>query len=106
MSMKYSGVSADVIIVGGGVSALVTGLKAKEEFPEADILLIDKQTVGWSGKAPKIGSGVSLRLPDEDVDKIAEYHVRNIGCYLNDQELLDLYIRESYGAIKQLRSGG
>jgi succinate dehydrogenase/fumarate reductase flavoprotein subunit len=45
-------------------------------------------------------------LPEDDIDEFAEYHVRNIGCYLNDQELLYAYGRESFGAMKQLSEWG
>ena len=93
-------VSTDLLIIGGGLAGLVAGIKAKE-YP-IDVLLVDKQTIGWSGKAPKVGGGLWVMLPDDDVDQFAEYHVKNIGCYLNDQELLYSYARESFGAIRQL----
>jgi len=96
--------STDLLIIGGGLAGLVAGIKAKE-YP-IDVLLLDKQTIGWSGKAPKVGGGLWVMLPDDDVDRFAEYHVRNIGCYLNDQELLYFYARESFGAIKQLMEWG
>ena len=44
--------------------------------------------------------------PEDDADKFVEYHVRNIGDYLNDQELLYSYARESYGAVEQLAEWG
>ena len=97
-------VSTDLLIIGGGLAGLVAAIKAKE-YP-IDVLLVDKQTIGWSGKAPKVGGGLWVMLPDDDVDRFAEYHVRNIGCYLNDQELLYSYGRESFGAIEQLMAWG
>ncbi len=97
-------VSTDLLIIGGGLAGLVAAIKAKEY--SVDVLLVDKQTIGWSGKAPKVGGGLWVMLPDDDVDRFAEYHVRNIGCYLNDQELLYSYARESFGAIKQLMEWG
>ena len=97
-------ISTDVLIIGGGLGGLVAAIKAKE-YP-VDVLLVDKQTIGWSGKAPKVGGGLWVMLPDDDIDKIAEYHIRNIGFYLNDQELLYSYARESFGAVKQLVEWG
>ena len=97
-------VSTDLLIIGGGLAGLVAAIKAKE-YP-IDVLLVDKQTIGWSGKAPKVGGGLWVMLPEDDVDQFAEYHVRNIGCYLNDQELLYSYARESFGALRQLREWG
>ncbi len=99
-------ISTDLLIVGGGIGGLSAAIKAKEEFPKMDVLLVDKQIVGWSGKAPKIGGGLWVKMPDDDADKIAEYHVRKIGNYLNDQDLLYSYIHETYGAIEQLGEWG
>ncbi len=97
-------ISTDLLIIGGGLAGLVAAIQAKE-YP-IDVLLVDKQTIGWSGKAPKVGGGLWVMLPDDDVDRFADYHVRNIGCYLNDQELLYSYARESFGAIEQLMAWG
>lgn len=97
-------ISTDVLIIGGGLGGLVAAIKAKQ-YP-VDILVVDKQTIGWSGKAPKIGGGMWVMLPGDDAEKIAEYHVRNIGFYLNDQELLEAYARESFQAVEQLMQWG
>ena len=70
-------VSTDLLIIGGGLAGLVAAIKAKQ-YP-IDVLLVDKQTIGWSGKAPKVGGGLWVMLPDDDVDRFAEYHVKNIG---------------------------
>jgi succinate dehydrogenase/fumarate reductase flavoprotein subunit len=97
-------ISTDLLIIGGGLAGLVAAIRAKE-YP-VDVLLVDKQTIGWSGKAPKVGGGLWVMLPDDDVDRFAEYHVKNIGCYLNDQELLYSYARESFEAIETLMEWG
>jgi succinate dehydrogenase/fumarate reductase flavoprotein subunit len=97
-------VSTDLLIIGGGLAGLVAAIEAKEYH--VDVLLVDKQTIGWSGKAPKVGGGLWVMLPEDDVDRFAEYHVKNIGCYLNDQELLYSYARESFGAIEKLMKWG
>ena len=67
---------------------------------------MDKQTVGWAGKAPKGGGVLWVLTPEDDLDKFVEYHVKNIGVYLEDQELLYSYARETYGAIEQLAEWG
>jgi len=99
-------ISTDVLIIGGGIGGLVAAIKAKEESPKLDVLMVDKQTIGWSGKAPKGGGVLTFVGPDDDPDKFAEYHIKNIGYYLNDQELLYAYARESYGAVQQLAEWG
>ena len=96
--------STDLLIIGGGLAGLVAAIEAKA-YP-VDVLLVDKQTIGWSGKAPKVGGGLWVMLPDDDVDRFSEYHVKNVGCYLNDQELLYSYARESFKAIEKLMEWG
>jgi succinate dehydrogenase / fumarate reductase, flavoprotein subunit len=97
-------ITTDILIIGGGLAGLVAAIKAKEV--PVDVLLVDKQTIGWSGKAPKVGGGLWVMMPDDDVEKMVEYHVRNVGYYLNDQDLLASYARESYGAVEQLMKWG
>ena len=99
-------VSTDVLVIGGGIGGLVAAIKAKEESPGVDILLVDKQTIGWSGKAPKTGGVLWLIAPEDDLDDFLEYQVRNIGDYLNDQELLYSMARDSLGAVEQLAQWG
>jgi succinate dehydrogenase / fumarate reductase flavoprotein subunit len=97
-------ISTDVLIIGGGLGGLAAAIEAKRQ--PVDVLVVDKQTIGWSGKAPKIGGGMWVMLPDDDVQKFAEYHVKNVGFYLNDQELLEAYARESFRAVEQLIEWG
>jgi succinate dehydrogenase/fumarate reductase flavoprotein subunit len=97
---------SDVLIVGGGIGGLASAIKIKELSPELKVLLVDKQTIGWGGKANK-GAGVFWVLaPDDDIDAFVDYHVRNIGIYLNDQDFLRTMARESFDAVKKLAEWG
>lgn len=99
-------ISTDLLIVGGGLSGLVAAIKAKEAKQDVDVLIVEKQTSGYSGKAPKGGGFFVVFTPDDDIDKFVEYHVKNIGIFLEDQELLQLYANESYHAVEQLSNWG
>jgi len=99
-------ISTDVLIIGGGLGGLVAAIRAKEQSPEVSVLLADKQTIGWSGKAAKGGGALWVLAPEDDIDEFAKYHVKTIGCGLEDQELLYAYARETYGAIEQLSEWG
>jgi succinate dehydrogenase / fumarate reductase flavoprotein subunit len=96
----------DVLIIGGGFGGLAAAIRIKELSPETGVLLVDKQTIGWGGKANK-GAGVLWVLaPGDDVDAFVDFHVKNIGIFLNDQELLYTMARESYAAAQKLADWG
>jgi succinate dehydrogenase/fumarate reductase flavoprotein subunit len=99
-------ISTDILIIGGGIGGLVTAVKAKEENPEADVLVVEKQTAGWAGKATKIGGILAFLGPNNNGDKFLDFQVRSSGFYLNDQDLLSKYIRSSYGAIEDFDKWG
>ncbi|MFC1816723.1 FAD-binding protein, partial [Thermodesulfobacteriota bacterium] len=97
-------VSTDVLIVGGGFGGIIAAIKAKEH--PVDVLVVEKATVGWAGKAPHIGGSLTFLGPDDDPDKFVEYQVKSMGGYLNDQDLLYRYAHKSYGAVQQLMTWG
>ena len=98
--------NTDVLIVGGGFGGLAAAIRIKEISPEASVLLVDKQTIGWGGKANK-GAGVLWVLaPENNLEAFVDFHVRNIGMFLNDQELLYAMAAESYPAVKKLADWG
>jgi len=99
-------ISTDVLVVGGGVGGLATALKIKEENQNANVLIVEKQTTGWAGKATKIGGILAFLGPDDDADKFLDFQIRTSGFYLNDQELLSKYVRSSYKAIEQFAEWG
>ena len=99
-------VSTDVLIVGGGIGGLVTAIKAKEESPDVDVLMVDRETIGYAGKAPKGGGVFWVLTPEDDPDKFLEYHVKNIGIYLEDQELCYAYASDTYRGVEELAEWG
>jgi len=99
-------ISTDVLIVGGGVGGLATAIKIKEENPKADVLIVEKQTTGWAGKATKIGGILAFLGPNDNADKFLDFQIRTSGFYLNDQELLSKYVHSSYRAIEQFAKWG
>lgn len=99
-------VSSDILIVGGGVGGLAMAIKVKEENPNIEVLIVEKQTAGWAGKAAKIGGILAFLGPDDNVDKFMDFQIRTSGFYLNDQELLSKYVQSSYKAIEEFAEWG
>jgi succinate dehydrogenase/fumarate reductase flavoprotein subunit len=98
--------TTDVLIVGGGIGGLTAAIKAKEQDPSLDVLIVEKQTVGWAGKATKIGGILAFLAPGNDAGTFIDFQVRTAGAYLNDQDLLAKYVQATYGAIEELAGWG
>jgi succinate dehydrogenase/fumarate reductase flavoprotein subunit len=99
-------VSTDVLIVGGGVGGLAAAIKVKEANPKIDVLIVEKQTAGWAGKATKIGGILAFLGPNNNADKFIDFQVNTSGFYLNDQELLSKYVQDSPKAIEWFADWG
>jgi succinate dehydrogenase / fumarate reductase flavoprotein subunit len=99
-------ISTDVLIVGGGIGGLAAAIKVKEENPECDVLIVEKQTTGWAGKATKIGGILAFLGPNNDADKFIDFQVRTSGLYLNDQKILSKYVESTYRTVQQFAEWG
>lgn len=99
-------ISTDVLIIGGGIGGLATAIKVKEENPKTDVLIVEKQTTGWAGKATKIGGILAFLGTNDNADKFLDFQVRTSGFYLNDQDLLSKYVQTSYKTIEQFAEWG
>lgn len=80
MEINRKNLSCDVLIAGGGIGSLVCAVEIKEKCPQLDVLIIEKQTTGYSGKANK-GGGVLqyFRLDKIKPMDFLKFHVNEIG---------------------------
>lgn len=85
--------TTDVLVIGGGIAGLTAAVAIKEENPNLSVLIVEKQTCGYSGKANK-GGGVLQYFDMGRVtpEEFAAYHANTIGCFLGDQELMVKYV--------------
>ena len=107
MEIKRQELGCDVLIAGGGIAGLCCAAALKEQSPELDILIVEKQTAGYGGKANK-GGGV---LQYFQLDRITPmdflaFHVNAIGCYLGDQEMMLKYVEMNHALLDKLSSWG
>ena len=93
MNYTTNNLSCDILIAGGGIGGLCCAVSLKERLPEADILVVEKQTSGYSGKANK-GGGVLQYFDPAKVkpEDFAVFHANEIGAFLGDQELMMRYV--------------
>ena len=98
-------VDADVLVVGHGAAGLVTAICAKRENPNLQVVCADKAFVGFAGKANK-GGGHCAFIPEGGEEQYVEYHTRNLGDYLNDQDLLRAYAHSTREILADIESWG
>ncbi len=100
-------ISSEVLIIGGGIAGLSTAVAMKELNPQLDILIVEKQTAGYSGKANK-GGGILQYFDFDHItpEAFLAMHVNTVGCYLGDQELMLKYVKMNHELIDQLKAWG
>ena len=99
--------SADFLVVGGGIGGLCAAVAAKEKNPDANVIVVEKQTAGYGGKANK-GGGVLQWFDLEHIKPVdfVQYHAHAVGCYLGDQEVLMKYVAMNNELLDRLDTWG
>ena len=98
--------SADILIIGGGIAGLVAANAAKDESPDVDIVVVEKAHVPYGGQANKGAGNINYLAPGDDHEKWIEHHVKKIGIYLEDQDLLRAYTEENVPNLERFDSWG
>jgi len=98
-------IETDVLVVGHGAAGVVAAITAKETDPGLRVLAVDKSCVGFGGKANK-GGGHCAFIPEGGEEKYVEYHTRNLGDYLNDQDLLREYAHSTRQILEDIERWG
>ena len=105
--IKQEKVTTDILVVGGGIGGLCAAVEIKENNPDADVLIVEKQTAGYAGKANK-GGGV-LQYFDLEKTKPVEfeaYHANNVGMFLGNQNLMMKYVAMNNELLDKLEKWG
>lgn len=105
--MERKNLSCDVLIAGGGIGGLVCAVELKEKRPDLDVLIVEKQTTGYGGKANK-GGGVLQYFQLDQITPMdfLQFHVNEIGAYLGDQELMLKYVEMNHEMLDKLTGWG
>ncbi len=99
--------TSDILVIGGGMSGLITAIKAKQTNPALDVLVIDKGTIGWTGQATKAGNGIRATQKHPMAVPIAMgYQVNAHTEFLNDQEFLAQYLEDHKTNVEYIQELG
>jgi succinate dehydrogenase / fumarate reductase flavoprotein subunit len=98
--------TTDVLVVGGGIAGLSAAISAKEAAPDVSVLVVDKCAPGFGGKANKGGGNLAFLEPEDGIEEFFKFRVEQVGCYLEDQELLRGFLSEMYGVLQRIETWG
>ncbi len=98
--------STDVLVVGGGIAGLTAAISVKEASPDVAVLVVDKCAPGFGGKANKGGGNLAFLAPEDSIEEMLRFRVEQVGCYLEDQELLRGFLSEMYGVLERIETWG
>lgn len=96
LGIKTHNIETDVLVVGHGIAGLAAVHAIKDENSNLKVLAVDKASLGYGGKANKGGGHVAF-IPEGGEEKYVEYHTKNNGDFLNDQDALRNY---AYSTVK------
>lgn len=99
-------VSCDVLIVGGGGASLRAAIEAKEMG--ADVVVVSKSKVGY-GNNTIISAGIFAASGLGDPEDKYGVHLKDTvagGCFLNDQKLVAVAVREVQAQVDFLERCG
>jgi succinate dehydrogenase/fumarate reductase flavoprotein subunit len=94
---------ADLVIIGTGFAGIFAAMEARKNG--LSVIMVDKGSVGWSGLSPWASDS---RPFDPEIYDRAEWH-HNVATnteWVNDRRWLDIFMDESLGIYKTLRSWG
>ncbi len=107
MNVERKNLSADVLVIGGGIGGLTAACSIKECNPDMDVLILEKQTAGYSGKANK-GGGVLQYFDLEHMNPMdfVGFHANTVGAFFGDQDLMLRYVSMNHEMLEKLESWG
>jgi len=108
-------VKTDVLVIGGGGAGFRAAIAAREK--DVDVLMISKGPLARCGATPMAGADYTLDGksmseipglagdPNDSAEKVFNDIVTQ-GCYLNNQKLVEQYIRRAPDCLKDLMEWG
>ncbi len=95
----------DVLVIGGGIGAVVAALKAKESGAES-VVLVDKGAVGKSGNSAFAAGVMHVFFPGEDdLDDRVRRLTRSLG-YLARQDMIRDHLQDSFRLVEDMQRWG
>src|SRR5512139_1856551 len=95
-------IQTDVLVIGGGGAGARAAIEAAKNAPALRVVLLNQGPVGRSGLTTMANGGMQwVSHPDDSPDAHFRDVVR-IGCYLNDQNLVEVMTEEAPERAEEL----
>jgi fumarate reductase (CoM/CoB) subunit A len=99
-------VRTDVLIIGAGGAGVRAAIEASVNDQNLNIVLLNQGPVGRSGLTAMANGGMQWVSHPEDSPDAHFRDVVRIGCYLNDQNLIEVMTEEAPERAEELLSWG
>ena len=87
-------IKTDVLVIGAGGAGARAAIEAAMRDPELKIIILNQGPIGRSGLTSMANGGMQyVDHPDDSPDAIFEDIIR-VGCFLNDQNLIEALSKE------------
>ncbi|UCF98282.1 MAG: FAD-dependent oxidoreductase [Spirochaetaceae bacterium] len=95
-------IDTEVLVIGGGGAGLIAAVEARKKG--AEVLILCKKDTGKSGCTPYAVTNLTYSTPDSEQELFRQ--MVEVGGYLNNQKILDVFVREVADTIPGLKQYG
>lgn len=99
-------VMTDVLVIGAGGAGTRAGIEAAKTYPDGRIILLNQGPVGRSGLTVMANGGMQWASHPQDSPEAHFKDVVRIGCYLNDQNLVEALTEDAPQRAEELIGWG
>jgi fumarate reductase (CoM/CoB) subunit A len=96
----------DVLVIGGGGAGARAAIEAAKNDPKLSIVILNQGPIGKSGLTSMANGGMQwVSHPDDSPRNLLE-DIIQVGCYLNDQNLVEVLAEEGPKRAEELIKWG
>lgn len=99
-------IKADILVIGAGGAGCRAAIEAANYNPEASIVILNQGPVGKSGLTVMANGGMRWVSHPEDTPFNLFQDILQVGCYLNEQNLVEVLTEEGPQRAEELIQWG
>lgn len=99
-------IKTDVLVIGAGGAGARAAIEVARNYPELSIVILNQGPIGKSGLTSMANGGMQWVSHPEDRPHYLFKDIIQIGCYLNDQNLIEVLVEEGPQRAEELVQWG